>query len=114
MQCHSSDGPQPHFITVEFPRKVAIQASWQPFGVSTSSMTLGAQKLSILLNYPLDDSYTPTTLAVRAGTGLSDLQDVRVLSLEKPDGWITFDLSGEPNGDNDGLYVEPWFFSLEF
>lgn len=77
-----SDGPQPHFITVEFPRKVAIQ------------------KLSILLSYPLDDSYTPATLAVRAGTGLSDLQDVRVISLEKPDGWITFDISGEPN---DGL-----------
>lgn len=62
----------------------------------------GAQKLSILLSYPLDDSYTPATLAVRAGTGLSDLQDVRVISLEKPDGWITFDISGEPN---DGLYI---------
>jgi len=62
----------------------------------------GAQKLSILLSYPLDDSYTPATLAVRAGTGSSDLQDVRVISLEKPDGWITFDISGEPN---DGLYI---------
>jgi len=75
-------------------------------------MTLGAQKLSILLNYPLDDSYTPTTLAVRAGTGLSDLQEVRVISLEKPDGWITFDLSGEPQGDSDGLYVGSWSFSF--
>ncbi|KAF9452325.1 galactose-binding like protein [Macrolepiota fuliginosa MF-IS2] len=80
-----SDGPQPHFITVEFPRKVAVQ------------------KISIYLSYPQDDSYTPATLAVRAGTGLSDLQDVRVISLEKPDGWITFDVSAEPNEDNDGL-----------
>ncbi|KAF5359777.1 hypothetical protein D9756_003201 [Leucocoprinus leucothites] len=85
-----SDGPQPHFITVEFPRK----------------------KISILLSYPQDDSYTPATLAVRAGTGLSDLQDVRVISLEKPDGWITFDVSAEPNEDNDGL-VPVYAFVLQ-
>jgi anaphase-promoting complex subunit 10 len=57
------------------------------------------------LSYPQDDSYTPSTLAIRAGTGPSDLQDVRVVTLEKPDGWITFDVSSEPNEDGDGLYV---------
>jgi len=82
-----SDGPQPHFITVEFPRKVAIQ------------------KISIFLSWPLDDSYTPSTLAIRAGTGPSDLQDVRVASLDKPDGWITFDVSSEP--DEDGNSFKP-------
>jgi len=80
-----SDGPQPHFITIEFPRKVAIQ------------------KISIYLNYQLDDSYTPSTLAIRAGTGPSDLQDVRAVQLEKPNGWITFDVSSEPNEEGDGL-----------
>ncbi|GBE88448.1 anaphase-promoting complex, subunit 10-domain-containing protein [Sparassis latifolia] len=80
-----SDGPQPHFVTIEFPRKVAIQ------------------KVSVCLSFPLDDSYTPATIAVRAGTGPSDLQDVRVVSLEKPDGWITFDISAEPNDDGDGF-----------
>ncbi|KAF4614063.1 hypothetical protein D9613_007672 [Agrocybe pediades] len=80
-----SDGPQPHFITIEFPRKVAIQ------------------KLSIQLNFPLDDSYTPSTLAIRAGTGPSDLQDVRVVTLDKPDGWITFDVSSEPSEDGEGM-----------
>jgi len=80
-----SDGPQPHFVTVEFPRKVAIQ------------------KLSVYLSFPLDDSYTPSTIAVRAGTGPGDLQDVRVISLEKPDGWITFDVSAEPNEDGEGF-----------
>lgn len=80
-----SDGPQPHFITIEFPRKVAIQ------------------KISIYLNFSSDDSYTPSTLAIRAGTGPSDLQDVRVVTLEKPEGWITFDVSSEPNEDGDGL-----------
>jgi anaphase-promoting complex subunit 10 len=81
----SSDGPQPHFITVEFPSKVAIQ------------------KLSIFLCFPLDDSYTPSTMCIRAGTGPADLQDVRVVTLEKPDGWITFDISSEAHDDGEGL-----------
>ncbi|TFK19695.1 anaphase-promoting complex, subunit 10 [Coprinopsis marcescibilis] len=80
-----SDGPQPHFITLEFPCKMAIQ------------------KISILLKFSQDDSYTPSTLAIRAGTGPSDLQDVRVVTFEKPEGWITFDVSSEPNEDGDGL-----------
>ncbi|OAX33882.1 galactose-binding like protein, partial [Rhizopogon vinicolor AM-OR11-026] len=69
-----SELAQLHFITVEFPRKVAIQ------------------KISIYFSWPQNDSYNPSTLTIRAGTGPSDLQDVRVASLEKPDGWITFDV----------------------
>ncbi|KAG6878862.1 hypothetical protein C0992_007067 [Termitomyces sp. T32_za158] len=61
------------------------------------------KKISIHLSYPQDDSYTPSTLAVRAGTGPSDLQDVRLVTLEKPDGWITFDVSSEPNEDADAF-----------
>jgi len=80
-----SDGPQPHFITIEFPSKVAIQ------------------KLSIFLCFPLDDSYTPSTMCIRAGTGPADLQDVRVVTLEKPDGWITFDISSEARDDGEGF-----------
>lgn len=57
------------------------------------------------LSFPLDDSYTPATIAVRAGTGLVDLQDIRIMSVEKPDGWITFDVCLEPNEDGDGLCV---------
>ena len=53
----------------------------------------------------MDDSYTPATLAVRAGTSLMDLQDIRIVTLEKPDGWYTFDVSAEPNEDGDGLCV---------
>ncbi|KAJ6618263.1 galactose-binding domain-like protein [Mycena sp. CBHHK59/15] len=65
-----SDGPQPHFVTIEFPRKVAIQ------------------KLCIYLSHPQDDS---------------DLQDVRMVTFDRPDGWITFDVSSEPSEDGDGL-----------
>lgn len=55
------------------------------------------------LSFPLDDSYTPATIGVRAGTGNVDMQDVRILTIEKPDGWILFDVYLEPNEDGDGL-----------
>ena len=67
-------------------------------------MKHACKKISVYLSFPLDDSYTPSTLAIRAGTGPSDLQDVRVATLEKPEGWITFDVSSELIGDEeDGL-----------
>ncbi|KAI0035507.1 anaphase-promoting complex subunit 10 [Vararia minispora EC-137] len=80
-----SDGPQPHFVTVEFPRKVPVQ------------------KLSISLSYPLDDSYTPAALSIRAGTGPGDMQETRIITADKPDGWITFDICTEPNDDGEGF-----------
>jgi len=100
----SSDGPQPHFITVEFPRKVAIQVQGQ-FRMCCQRWLRSTQKISIYLSWPQDDSYTPSTLAIRAGTGPSDLQDVRVATLEKPDGWITFDVSSEPDEDGNSLWI---------
>ena len=63
------------------------------------------QKVSLYLTFMLDDSYTPSTLCLRAGTSLSDMQDVRVLSLDKPNGWITFDVSAELSEDGQELYV---------
>ncbi|KAJ7208171.1 anaphase-promoting complex, subunit 10 [Mycena haematopus] len=72
-----SDGPQPHFVAI--------------------------QKLCIYLSHPQDDSYTPSALAIRAGTGPSDLQDVRMVTFDRPDGWITFDVSSEPTEDGDAL-----------
>ncbi|KAF8518473.1 anaphase-promoting complex subunit 10 [Gautieria morchelliformis] len=80
-----SDGPQPHFITVQFGRKVAIQ------------------KIALHLSFKSDDSYTPATLCVRAGTGLSDLQDVRLVTFEKPNGWLLFDVYLEPTEEGDGF-----------
>jgi len=80
-----SDGPQPHFMTVQFPRKIAVQ------------------KVSLHLSFMMDDSYTPSTLCVRAGTGLNDLQDVRYVTLDKPNGWITFDVSTELGEEGEGF-----------
>ena len=74
-----------------------------PFDLIHNPLNIVAQKISMYLSFPLDDSYTPATIAVRAGTGPVDLQDVRILTIEKPDGWITFDICVEPNEDGDGL-----------
>ncbi|KZT57902.1 anaphase-promoting complex, subunit 10 [Calocera cornea HHB12733] len=69
-----SDGPQPHFISLHFPRRVKVQ------------------KISMYLDAGLDESYTPNKLCIRAGTTVHDLQDVRMVSFEKPIGWVTFDV----------------------
>jgi hypothetical protein len=42
---------------------------------------------------------------VRAGTSPGDLQEVRAVTLDRPDGWITFDVSAEPTDDGEGLCV---------
>jgi anaphase-promoting complex subunit 10 len=42
---------------------------------------------------------------VRAGTSAGDLQEVRAVTLDRPDGWITFDVSAEPGDDGEGLCV---------
>ncbi|KAJ3513093.1 hypothetical protein NLJ89_g3137 [Agrocybe chaxingu] len=91
------------------PLDISHRAKWS---VSSFKFGFGAECLldddpdtfwHVLLNYPLDDSYTPSALAIRAGTGPSDLQDIRMVTLDKPHGWVTFDVSSEPNEDGDGL-----------
>ncbi|KAG8854010.1 hypothetical protein FRB96_007873 [Tulasnella sp. 330] len=78
-----SDGPQPHYVTLQFQKKIAVQ------------------RLAIYLNFDADDSYTPTKLLIRAGTGLHDLQDIKSVSMEQPRGWIQFDVGSEPEGGED-------------
>ncbi|CCO30486.1 Anaphase-promoting complex subunit 10 Short=APC10 [Rhizoctonia solani AG-1 IB] len=76
-----SDGPQPHFITLQFHKKVAVQ------------------KIAILLKFDQDDSYTPVRLAIRAGMSLNDLQEVRYVGFEKPNEWLDFDVSMDLSDD---------------
>jgi len=79
-----SDGPQPHYITLQFAKKVPVQ------------------KLAIMLNFAADDSYTPVKLLIKAGTGLYDLQDVKTITMDKPTGWITFDVGTDRAKDGHG------------
>ncbi|TIA76236.1 hypothetical protein E3P77_00148 [Wallemia ichthyophaga] len=72
-----SDGPQPHLITLQFTRRVCVS------------------QMSIYFDHGLDDSYTPKTLSIRAGTYLGDLQEIRHIELNQPRGWHHFALDNE-------------------
>nr|XP_018259156.1 anaphase-promoting complex subunit 10 [Kwoniella dejecticola CBS 10117]OBR81314.1 anaphase-promoting complex subunit 10 [Kwoniella dejecticola CBS 10117] len=65
-----SEGPQPHLIDLSFPKRVHISA------------------IAVHMSHARDDSYTPSRLSIRAGTGVHDLQEVRHMEFSKPDGWI--------------------------
>nr|XP_019009812.1 anaphase-promoting complex subunit 10 [Kwoniella pini CBS 10737]OCF48593.1 anaphase-promoting complex subunit 10 [Kwoniella pini CBS 10737] len=78
-----SEGPQPHLIDLSFPKRVHISA------------------ISVHMSHPRDDSYTPSKLSIRAGTGLHDLQEVRHMEFNKPDGWISIILRPMEINEND-------------
>lgn len=40
-------------------------------------------------DYLLDESYTPSKIAIYAGTGLFDLTEVKTIDLQQPRGWQT-------------------------
>lgn len=65
-----SDGSQPHLINIQFHKKMSIV------------------EVGFYLDYKLDESYTPKKLSVRAGTTFHDLEEVHLLELEEPNGWI--------------------------
>ncbi|BEI84873.1 hypothetical protein CcaverHIS002_0502740 [Cutaneotrichosporon cavernicola] len=69
-----SEGPQPHSIDLSFPKRVFISS------------------IALLTSHRKDDSYTPSRLSIRAGTGVHDLQEVRYTEFHKPDGWIVIPL----------------------
>lgn len=103
----SSEGNQPHSITLEFPKRVAIQASpsssLAPFRFLTGGGPHVSQKIAVCLSHKKDDSYTPERMGIRAGTSLRDLQDVRTVRFDKPEGWIEFTVSSEDNNQQDEL-----------
>eukprot|EP00040_Diaphanoeca_grandis_P008003 m.43366 g.43366 ORF g.43366 m.43366 type:complete len:187 (+) comp19359_c0_seq1:109-669(+) len=75
-----SDGPQPHMINLQFPKK-------------TSLLEIG-----IYTDYKQDESYTPSKISVRAGTSFHDLQEISVIDAVEPEGWIYIPLNkGENN-----------------
>mmetsp|Transcript_4027 Transcript_4027/g.5882 ORF Transcript_4027/g.5882 Transcript_4027/m.5882 type:complete len:184 (+) Transcript_4027:469-1020(+) len=65
-----SDGSQPHLINIQFHKKMSIA------------------EVGFYLDYKLDESYTPKKLSLRAGTTFHDLEEVHLLELEEPNGWV--------------------------
>jgi len=69
-----SDGPQPHYITVLFHQRVEIS------------------EICVCTTYKSDESYTPAQLSIRIGTGFHDFQEIQIVELKEPDGWIRIPL----------------------
>uniref|UniRef100_A0A0G4FIS2 Anaphase-promoting complex subunit 10 n=1 Tax=Chromera velia CCMP2878 TaxID=1169474 RepID=A0A0G4FIS2_9ALVE len=67
-----SDGPQPHLVDIQFPHLTDVS------------------KIDINVSHNIDESYTPQTLSVRAGTCADNLQPLgKTIELKKPEGWTT-------------------------
>ncbi|KAK6506055.1 anaphase promoting complex subunit doc1 [Arthrobotrys conoides] len=71
-----SDGPQPHLINIHFAKRVFVK------------------RIRVFLDYGQDESYTPTKIAIYAGTGYHDLQEVCILEFNQPTGWQEAPLEG--------------------
>lgn len=65
-----SDGQLPHLVNIQFRRKTVVR------------------DICIYIDYRLDESYTPGRISVRAGTHFNDLQEVEVVELNEPYGWV--------------------------
>lgn len=74
-----SDGQLPHSVCIRFTKRVAIE------------------RISLFLNYMTDESYTPSSILVFAGSGDHDLVQVRQFEMETPIGWrhIKFDTTNK-------------------
>ena len=69
-----SDGQLPHLVNVQFRRKTTIQS------------------VAVYTDFKLDESYTPTRISIRVGTNFNDLQEIEVVDLQEPSGWVEIPL----------------------
>ncbi|XP_023319594.1 anaphase-promoting complex subunit 10 [Eurytemora carolleeae] len=70
----NSDGQLPHLVNIQFKRKTTIQ------------------DVALYTDFKLDESYTPTRISVRVGTNFNDLQEIEVIDISEPNGWIIIPL----------------------
>ncbi|BES92483.1 unnamed protein product [Nesidiocoris tenuis] len=74
-----SDGQLPHLVTIQFRRKTTVS------------------NVCIYTDYKLDESYTPSRISVRAGSSYNDIQEVEVMDLHEPAGWIVIPVKDVKN-----------------
>ncbi|KAF5285038.1 hypothetical protein FQR65_LT02350 [Abscondita terminalis] len=65
-----SDGQLPHLVNIQFQRKTTVS------------------DIFIYTEYKLDESYTPSRISIRIGTHFNDLQEIEVIMLTEPAGWV--------------------------
>ena len=67
-----SDSAQPHFINIEFQKKMKIMA------------------VSLYIDFKTDESYTPSKVSIKVANSFFDLQEVKLIEFNEPLGWYTF------------------------
>lgn len=65
-----SDGQLPHLVNIQFQRKTTVS------------------DIYIFTDYKLDESYTPSRISIRVGKHFNDLQEIEVVMLSEPSGWV--------------------------
>ena len=48
--------------------------------------------VAVYTDFRLDESYTPSKISVRCGTNFNDLQEIEVVELTEPSGWVVVPL----------------------
>ena len=81
-----SDGQLPHLVNVQFRRKTTVQS------------------VAVYTDYKLDESYTPTRVSIRVGTNFNDLQEIEVVDLQEPSGWVVIPLK-DINELTNSIYI---------
>jgi anaphase-promoting complex subunit 10 len=80
-----SDGPQPHLINIHFSRRKAVC------------------EVAFYLDFNLDESYTPKRIGIKAGITHHDLEEVKVVELHEPVGWVSVPLFAELDPLDDDI-----------
>lgn len=68
-----------HLINIQFNQRKAVS------------------QLAIYLDYNLDESYTPRQICVKVGMTLHDLEEVALIELNEPVGWVSIPLKRKPD-----------------
>ncbi|XP_047333646.1 anaphase-promoting complex subunit 10-like [Impatiens glandulifera] len=88
-----SDGVLPHLINIQFQRKVKLKM------------------VAVYADVELDESYTPSQISIRVGDGFHPLEEVTVVRLVKPTGWVYISLSGD---DPRETFVDTFMLQIAF
>ncbi len=69
-----SDGGQPHLINIHFLKRKSVS------------------EIAFYLDYTQDESYTPKKISIRAGITFHELEEIKVVELNEPVGWVSVPL----------------------
>ena len=90
-----SDGGQPHLLNIQFIQRRPISF------------------VCFYLDYNLDESYTPKKLSVRVGMTFHDLEEIRVVELNEPVGWISIPLWSKLDPLDDAEQEDAYDYELD-